>query len=234
MPFWNPYIFCGMPFLANPQSAVFYPFSYLFVFMSFPAALNIFIVAHTFIAGYFAYKLAQSAGMNRSGSTAAAFVFMFNGFYLVHTEFMSNIACYAWLPAVLFYFHRLADRPGLKSALIVSLVAALQFFGGHPGYAYYTVLFAAAYYFWHKFEFGCFLKSLKTFLKVFFAAALPAALFTAAQSVPSFELIRNSVRDSGMDISNSATYSIAPLDFLRFMFCRYGTTSARSTPAMST
>ena len=31
LPFWNPYIYCGMPFLANPQNAVFYPLSYLFV-----------------------------------------------------------------------------------------------------------------------------------------------------------------------------------------------------------
>ena len=37
LPLWNPYQFCGTPFVANSQSAVFYPPNLLFYFCPLPA-----------------------------------------------------------------------------------------------------------------------------------------------------------------------------------------------------
>ena len=40
VPLWNPYIFCGSPFAAYPEAALFYPLNLIFTVFSLPAALN--------------------------------------------------------------------------------------------------------------------------------------------------------------------------------------------------
>ena len=55
MPLWDPYAYCGMPLLANLQTAVFYPFTQLFYLFGFVTGLRIYHIAHVFLAGFFAY-----------------------------------------------------------------------------------------------------------------------------------------------------------------------------------
>src|SRR5687767_3554434 len=38
LPLWNPHVFCGMPFLANGQSAVLYPPGVIYFFLPLPWA----------------------------------------------------------------------------------------------------------------------------------------------------------------------------------------------------
>jgi len=217
LPFWNPYIFCGTPFLANPQNAVFYPFSYLFAFLSFPAALNAFIVLHTVIGGILMYKLAEDLGIALSGALLASFIFVFNGFFVLHAEFNSNIAAYVWLPGIVLYFRRYLAFPSLLATLKVSLALSLQFFAGYPGFFYYTLLFLLIYYCVFRIDFSDPRASLRRFVTAFAVLAVMVILFTAVQVLPAVELALNSDRGAGLSLAQSSTYSISPHDFLRFL-----------------
>lgn len=55
IPLWNPYAYCGMPFLANGQSALFYPFNWLGVLMQSHHLVTFLALFHTLLCGWFAY-----------------------------------------------------------------------------------------------------------------------------------------------------------------------------------
>src|SRR4030042_4573486 len=46
IPLWNPYYYSGHPFLANPQTFIFYPTTLLFVILPLPWGFNIDMLLH--------------------------------------------------------------------------------------------------------------------------------------------------------------------------------------------
>src|ERR671935_970729 len=61
IPLWDPYLFGGAPFLANPQAAVLYPPSWLFVLGPVQAVYTAQLVLHAFLSAFFTYLLARHA-----------------------------------------------------------------------------------------------------------------------------------------------------------------------------
>src|SRR5919202_983832 len=55
LPLWNPSSFLGVPFIANPQTAFFYPLTALFFWLPVPQAYGLSLVLHVFLAGLFLY-----------------------------------------------------------------------------------------------------------------------------------------------------------------------------------
>jgi len=49
-PLWNPDIFLGAPFFANPQTAMLYPGTALFYLLPVPYAFSLSIIGHVFLA----------------------------------------------------------------------------------------------------------------------------------------------------------------------------------------
>jgi len=63
LPLWNPYTYAGHPFIADVQSAVFYPLSWVTTFLAGPSypllALELEAIAHIFLAGALTYAFAR-------------------------------------------------------------------------------------------------------------------------------------------------------------------------------
>src|SRR5215212_9500707 len=57
LPLWNPYNASGEPWLANPQTGVFYPPAWLFVVLPFATAYVLFLLFHLILLGWGAYRL---------------------------------------------------------------------------------------------------------------------------------------------------------------------------------
>jgi len=75
LPLWNPYLFMGVPFLANSQAGVFYPFNWPLIIFSAPVAVKISIVAHVILATTGTYALARQAfGLETFPAALAALV----------------------------------------------------------------------------------------------------------------------------------------------------------------
>ena len=127
LPFWNPYSASGEPWLANPQTGVFYPPSWLFLALPFPTAYMLFLLAHLVILGWGAYLLfsrTASPGAAMVGATAV----MFCGPTLSLLDVNNNLATLAWIPLALWCAAEGAWRRG-------ALVLALAFLGGEPFFA---------------------------------------------------------------------------------------------------
>jgi hypothetical protein len=68
IPLWNPYQFAGTPFVANGQSAVFYPLNLPFWLFDVARAFGISAFLHTLLSGIATYFLAQRWGRSRAAS----------------------------------------------------------------------------------------------------------------------------------------------------------------------
>jgi hypothetical protein len=99
LPFWNPYIYCGTPYLAEEEPAIFYPLNVLSYV--FPAADTFLFtaVARLFVAGLATYWFVRTMGGGRFGALLSTISFTFCGFMVVWLSHQhTNVA--AWLPAM--------------------------------------------------------------------------------------------------------------------------------------
>ena len=75
LPLWNPYQFCGTPFLANGQSAVLYPPNLLFWVLPVAVAFAWSAWLHLALTGWFSYLfLRRAVGLGRRGADPAGAV----------------------------------------------------------------------------------------------------------------------------------------------------------------
>jgi hypothetical protein len=112
LPLWNPYLFMGVPFLANAQTALFYPPNLPLYWLSVPKMVSWSIVLHVFLAGFFAYLYARlSLGLGRWGAWLAAVVFALSGFVGAQVEHVNQLNCSVWLPLIFLLFDLARGKP---------------------------------------------------------------------------------------------------------------------------
>jgi hypothetical protein len=137
LPFWNPHVFAGMPFLADIQSAVFYPLNLLLSLfvpdghLSF-VAVEALAVVHVILAGCWTFLLMRRLGASVWGGWAAGITFMFSGFLVTHIIHLNVIEVAIWLPLAFLLLHMAFAQGSLRYALATGVVLAISFLGGSP------------------------------------------------------------------------------------------------------
>jgi hypothetical protein len=145
LPFWNPYVYCGTPMMAEDQPAVFYPLNILSYVFSPPDATLFTALARMLIAGLATYWFVRALGGGRFGALVSSVTFTFSGFMIVwlghpHT----NVA--AWLPAFFLTGEWLHRRTSVRHIAFVALIVAAQLTAGHAETALYTLTAGGLYY----------------------------------------------------------------------------------------
>ena len=128
LPFWNPYNASGEPWLANPQTAVFYPPFWIFLIVPFAQAYVIFLLLHLVLLGCGSFLL-----FSRFASARAAFIgamtLMLCGPTLSMLDISNNLTTFAWIPLVLW-----CGLSGASSIACGSAIA-MSFLAGEPLFA---------------------------------------------------------------------------------------------------
>ena len=187
IPLWNPHQFAGSPFVANAQSAVFYPLNWPFWVFDTAYAFGVSALLGSLVALAGTYLLARRWQMSRAASLLSATAFAFCGFLsswaLLPTLFQS--AC--WLPLCLYFFEGAVEdeRPthatlGLAACLTFALLA------GHAQVFFYILLALALR--------QPFFKRTWRALFVGVGTVLFAVAISALQVLPTLELAKNSPR----------------------------------------
>ncbi len=146
VPLWNPYQFCGTPFVANGQSAVFYPLNLIFWLLPTAAAFAWSAWLHLLLAGWFAYLfLRRAAGIGRLGALAGAVVWQANSFTVAWLHLPTTLCTLTWLPLALLFCDRALLTGRMRYALAAGLALGLSYLGGHPQAFLYAGLLTAAY-----------------------------------------------------------------------------------------
>ncbi len=150
LPLWNPYHFCGSPFVHDIQVGAFYPPNavvYLIHESSVGAALSWVIAIHVLAAGAFAYIYARSHQLNEVGSLVAAVGFMLSSKWMTHLLLAGHTITIglAWLPLVLLGVERGIATRSKRPVLGAGVALALLGLGTHPQWAFYAGVFALAW-----------------------------------------------------------------------------------------
>lgn len=228
IPFWNPYVFSGMPFFADVQAAVLYPLNFvLTIFASSdwlnPVLVEYQVVFHIFLAGCFMYLLARELGTSRSGGLLSGVTFMFCGFLTTHIFHTNLIHAAAWFPLAVFLFKRTIDRMSLLYMSLTALTLTVIFLCGYPQLMVHMYYWLAAYY-----CFGLMMRirqkaKVSSEVKRFalFAALVVLSIgMTSVQLLPGQELARNSVRPK-LSFSESCEGSFRPYRFVTMLVPNY-------------
>ncbi|NIM05750.1 MAG: YfhO family protein, partial [Armatimonadetes bacterium] len=155
IPLWNPFSFCGQPFLANLQSALTYPPNLIFLLLSLPAAFTWGVVLHLFLAGLFFYWLLREWKVSPPAALFGAIAFMLNGYIIGWLEYPAfGLWVLIWLPAILLFYEKAISTKRWGWAVLAGLAVTLQFRGGQLQISAYIILTLLLYVIWRAFSAG--------------------------------------------------------------------------------
>ncbi|MBN1761333.1 MAG: YfhO family protein [Chitinispirillaceae bacterium] len=220
-PFWNPYSFSGMPFFADIQSAVLYPFNLLLVLFSgrngiSPVVYEYQIIGHILLAGIFTYVLAGDFNRSRTASLLAALIYMLGGFTTTHIFHITMIHALPWFACSLLTLRRALQRSSVKYAILTGAALCCVAFAGHPQMFVYLHYLLGACFVWHLIEhFRTKQPTKKVWIPVaiFLLAIGSGAGLSAVQLLPASKLGEESQRPK-MEYRLSAQGSFRPYRFI--------------------
>ena len=214
LPLWDPYRFLGVPFLANPQTGVFYPLNLALAWLEPVYALTATVLVHSWVAGVGMVAFARSSlRCGWVGSLVAGLAFAFGGYMAARIGLPNQLAVIAWLPWVVLVGDRLVERPRILLTAILSLLLALQYMGGHFQAQYISLalcgLYLAARMFRISFISGAeaIPQLARSLAGLTVAAALGVGL-SAVQILPTLLLREQSLRQEALPIWHQNAFAL--------------------------
>src|SRR2546422_1324087 len=131
LPFWNPYFLSGEPFLANSQSALFYPLNAFYYFLPLPVAWTLCLVLRRILAALFMTLFVRSIGASRTGALLSGIIFSCCAFTTVWQGQSAGDAA-IWLPLICYAVNRLRNHYSHRALSIAGLGFAAPVLAGHP------------------------------------------------------------------------------------------------------
>ncbi len=217
LPLWDPDIFLGAPFLANPQTAVLYPPSWLFLIGPPHAVYTLQLVLHTFLAALFTYLFVRQAfAVSVLAGAIGGLSYAFGGFAVGQVGHLNQISAAAWLPAVLLAYQRYAATRHVRWIALGALALALQILAGHPQETYMTLIvlgiFGVVCAPWTQ------PKGLVLLAIGGVSLCLLGAAVAAAQVLPTLELAPLSIRGEGVNWKDAVAGSLPSYLAVRALF----------------
>ena len=234
LPLWNPYLFMGVPFLANSQVGFFYPLNWL-LWLLLPAhrSLHLTIALHLCLAALNGYLWGQSSlRLGRAGAWTVGATFALGGYLGAQVEHVNQLQGLAWLPLMLFLWDKISDpsapaeqetqspisNPDKAAFIGLAVVIGLVLLAGHTQTAFISLVGVAIYglgpTLWRAVrqrEWGALARGAALLAA---AAGLGAAL-AAVQLIPTWELARFSVRAGGLPFKERVSFSLSPFYLAR-------------------
>ena len=132
IPLWNPRLFCGTPYVGNPQTWPFYPVSMLLNWLSVGDFINWSLAIHVYIAGIGTYVLARkTCGLSVGASLLSSIIFMLGGQMVSKEQFPAMVQAISWIPILIWVTSRLAHNPDSRKAVVLGVLGGLELLSGH-------------------------------------------------------------------------------------------------------
>jgi hypothetical protein len=229
IPLWNPYYFCGTPFVANPQSACFYPFHWLLALLPVVVCVNVLYIVHFFLSGWITSLWCHSRGISQAGSILAGILFSFCGPFVAHETagHLSVLETMAWTPLIFLCIDKIFDEARWGWMLLASAAIAMSVLSGCPQLTYYTALLVGCYSQLRVFETIACWRRQKRATGVDFPSGRLAkicamlllvypggAALSAVQLAPTVHLFPETVRSNGLSYETASAFPQTPENLL--------------------
>jgi hypothetical protein len=144
LPLWNPYQFCGAPFVANSQSAVFYPPNLLLDLFPTTIAFNLNALLHLTLCGWFTYLFLRQLRCSPLASLLGGCIYAYSAWQVQWLQLPTFLATSCWFPLLLGQLYRLLRTPDSAGTALTSAGASLglMLLAGHLQIAFYGLLAA--------------------------------------------------------------------------------------------
>ena len=139
-PLWNPYERGGYPFLADPQTAILYPPSWLLYLGVWLFGGGVWValarsLLHMFIGALGVRVLARSWGFSSWVAWMGGLCFILSG-RIAKAKDSAGLWTMVWLPWAIWSAERLSRRPTLRHSGLFALITTLCFYAGYPPNAF--------------------------------------------------------------------------------------------------
>jgi hypothetical protein len=200
VPWRNPYSNAGTPFIADDQSAFFYPINWLFAVLPLASAFGIVAALHTFLAGLFFTLFARAKRLCWEAALAGATVWMLCGVMVAWQMWQVVDATLCWMPLGLYFVGRTVDRGSVPrqsllgsagAPLGLAVTVGMILTAGHLQFGFYDLAIIGCY--------AVFRMAVERAWKPLaqLAGSLLLGLgIAAAQILPTLELLHNSLRSN--------------------------------------
>ncbi|MEE8525289.1 MAG: YfhO family protein, partial [Thermoanaerobaculia bacterium] len=206
IPFWNPFLHGGSPFLADLNTSAFYPSNLIYLLLEPRRAMVWEIVLHVAAAAVAAYLLARVLGLRQAEATAGGVVFAFCGYSLASANILGRLLGGPYLPLLILFLHLALQRRQRRWWWLALAAGTLQTLAGAPEMIACGLLGAFG---WSLFAEG---SALSVRRRASYTVALGVAVagVAAFQLVPFFELVSLSARGIGLGSESVGFWSLAP------------------------
>jgi uncharacterized membrane protein YfhO len=208
IPFWNPYNFSGNPQMANFQSAVFYPFNFLFLVLPFNAGWTMFTISQALLAAIFMFLfLSKGLKLNRLASVLGGISFAFSSYMVVWLEWENIASTLLWLPLALLLIKKNTEDIKLGNFLLLIFVFLFSFLAGYVQGFFYVYTVCLFYFLFLFFTQPTKQKAKKIVL--FLTTLIFPVLLSLFQLFPTLEIFKSSTR--GAYSLAQISQSLAPI-----------------------
>lgn len=203
VPLWDPFRNLGEPFLADPQTAILYPLTWISFLGSWSSYFKLWILTHTLLAGSFGYLLAMRLFKDREAALTAGLLAAFNGLMIARSSIPNHFAALAWLPAAGYFLVSGRTVP-------LALCLAAQWFAGYPPFSLITVAALVLLL-------PLTAKPAESARRLAKACLVFIGL-AAVQLLPFLEMLKESARGVLLSRDSAFVYALGPAELLKKIF----------------
>lgn len=221
LPLWTPYVSGGMPFLSDPSNQLLYPPNVIyFLFSPVERAISLSVALHSLLGMCAFAGLCRVLGISRWIAAWSGITYGLTGYFLSIGDNVNFLPAVVWVPSAIAVYQLGLNRHRYRYSALTALCLSLVVLAGDPLNAVLlvavlalmsimTIRFGSPAHEWRN---GA----------VFFPGAhllltlALAILMTAAQVLPTLELIPASVRHSGLEHEQIGLWSFPLARLLEF------------------
>jgi len=212
IPFWNPYQFLGMPFMAGMKPMVFYPLNLFFGLGEIPA-WHMLLLFQLVASGFFMYLLVRELTKHTASAVLSGISFAYSSLMVGLLEFGSDGNAIIWLPLLVYMVKKYIDsKKGLWLPLL-GIVIASAVFAGHLQYLGYELIITTLFIFFYG-------KKVKAKIGLYIRLAIAGFLgfgISAIQIFPSLEMFKYSYRGIADSYHVFADGLLKPFQLVRLL-----------------
>jgi hypothetical protein len=148
VPLWDPYIYCGLPFVDAMHGDTFFPLAALQFIMPIYKALGYKLIVIVPFAGAFTYLYLRKMKLSLWASVFGATAYMLSGFLisLVYGGHDGRMYITSFLPFLLYAVELGFQGRRLISWWLFAVVFGLVILANHPQFAYFAMWCVGAYF----------------------------------------------------------------------------------------
>ncbi|MBM3457505.1 MAG: YfhO family protein [Armatimonadetes bacterium] len=141
LPFWNPYVYGGSPFVGAQQGAIYYPPAWLLALAPPMHQFALSALLHLAVAAGGAWAFLRGQRLTAAAAATGALAFSLNGFVIVWLAY-PNVTLWTlcWLPVTLWLWDRYHERPTPDRLAAAAAGLAMPVLGGHGQSSAYVLV----------------------------------------------------------------------------------------------